>query len=904
MNHTVLWLACALAGLANPPAPEVPRVLVDVPLAARIAANDASHWERLGAAGFLFSGIYDDFLGAPQGGLQDLGPTAPESALLKELRLSVMDLREKGLSDNYLAVRFPPSQASFTDRARARQALTFFQGIGIFCQRAGLQGIALRVQADADVFRFVGTEQSSAQLVEAARDLGRRGMRAFIREIPDASLIFVVEGLDEAGPLWFPFFEGLVESVGAAGSIRMDLALDLPKDAETYDAVASHLETIEAQLCDALGTEARRLWQRQGGYAPVLEPLAVSTKDTGPVVEPTMTIESWRARIAMAKLVASDHVIVRGGVGTWWSLSASQARGYARLLQRPAGAAAMATSPRPETLNVWDFKTPFDRLARVGVFRTNSASPYVFVDGPRAACVFWSAPDAPLQTDVSASALLVSPLATPEPVTLSPEAGTVAAARVPVPALVAGLPLTPWAGPAALWCVFDATPTAGSGRVPLRLGVRNVFPGEIAGSIEVTTPDSLSLGVGELPILLKSGESAVFERYLQGRFSLGEPIRLSMTLRTPASPGVSRTVNATTHLATAWQQRRDGNVRIAPLLLPGESLMLVVASAAGDVAGYTPTGTLVWQRRYPPPLILSANAGYVEGSAPRFAVADATGKLRVLASDGALQWEATLETPIHSMVFADLFDTGRDCLLARAGEHSVTCLESDGHVAWRFAESAKALHLASAAVNRSLVPGQPPQPDEDRLFVATAGDSPELIRLGGNGATLWRRTLAANPITAPVCLPARGTRPARIAAALDSGGLSWFSADIGAPLESTPLPKALGEALACTVIEIDPQQDGRELAVRLLGGIALLNDAGGVLWTYEARGVQGLSRIDTPRFPTLLAWGRGELAGVSPMGGLLWRDRPPGSPQAVCAQGTDTLFVGAQGGLLQAIRIP
>lgn len=897
MNTAALWLACVFAGLANPPAPPVPRVLVDAPIAARIAANDIAHWKALGASGFLFSGIYDDFTGAPQEGLQDFGPTAPESSLLKEIRLSIDELESNGIDQNFLRATFAPNRPWFSDRDRAREALQFFQGLGIFCQRAGLRGIALDLAPNAPIYQYAWPEYdlatlSTTRLAESARELGRRGMRAYIREVPDANLLFIARDIEHAGPLFFAFLEGLIESVGAASSMRLDLAVPMPPEAKGFDAAASYLADLEAQLCDAFGEEARRIWQRQGGFVPLLRPNFAPE-----------ALASWRTQVAVAKLVASDYIAVQGDYGAWWSLSEKQAKGYAKLRQRPGGTAR--ATPRPvDGQKAWDFNTPFDRFERVGTHSEIDAAPYVFADGPRAAALFWAAPAKPLVPDAGASALLRTSLATRETKTLAPEDGDIKAERIDTPALIAGLPLAPWAAPAALWCAFDATPTAGQGRVPLRFGVRNVFPGDLSGSIEVTTPDALSLGTGTFPILLRPGQSTVFERWIQGRFSLEEPVRLTLSLKSPVSPGVERRIRATTHLATRWQYRRDAAIHAAPLVLPGADPIVVVASDAGDVAGYTSEGVLVWQRRYPPPLRLARWAGRDGAAPPRIAIADGRGMIRVLVSRSEPVWEAQGEPGIVDLQFVDLFANGRDCLLVQSTGHTIQCYSADGKLAWQRADGGEDHpYLGSPAAYRQYSVAQEPRRDEDRLYLAVPGKAPTLCRVGGNGGALWTRALPAAPTLAPVFLPEQGSLPARLAVRLADDTLAFYRADIGAPLEVAK-PAIAGHWRECLPIELDPQHDGPEMLVIGDEALALLDQRGVLLWSQAGLAARQAALLDDPRGPALLVLGREQLTALSPGGKLLWKDRPLGHLRSVAATLSTLLFTGTSEGLFQAFERP
>lgn len=888
------WLTCSflylLGGLANPPAPAVPRVLVDMPVAARIAANDSAHWKALGASGFLFHGIYDTLDAAPQDGVQDLGPLAPESALLKEIRLAVDELAEAGIRDNYLRVSIGPDAAYFSSRDAARRGVAFLEAAGIFCARAGLRGIALDLRTASPMYRVNwtghGAEPSSTRLAAGAREFGRRGLRAFFGNLPDADILFIADDLDAAGPLWASLFEGLVESVGAADAIRLDLLVPLRGD--SFSAQQEQLEALEDRLTGLLGGEARAIWRRQGGYVPVLEPLSAP----GEKVTAGHTLPEHRIEVARAKLLASDYIAVRGDYGTWWRLSAKAAAGYRKLRQR-GEAAAKATPKALEDAASWDFLTPFDTLSRVGALGEQKGAPFVFLDETRSAVLFWEAPEEPVRLEAGVAAALVTSLARREPQTIPGESG-LAPLTLDTPLLARGLSLNDWAAPASVWLSIDEPPAVGASRVPARLGVRNVYAGPLEGSLKVEGSARISLGSDTFPLLLEPGASAVFERRMQGVFSLGERARVRVSLESPLSPGVARTFSARAHLRTRWSMRRDGPVTSRPLRLRDDQGEVFVAlSEAGDIAGFSGEGRLLWQRRAVPPVALTAWPGRGPAGQTWLAYGDANGLVRVMGARGEEGFQAQAYSSVIELLFADLFAVGHDTLLVRTEDNKLHCFSASGIHEWTYTATAPLL-IGGGLRARQFAPAAPSH--DERLYVATRGDTPALLRLGAQGQTLWTRPLKANPQLPPVLLPEAGTHPARIAIATADGALEMFTADIGAPLESPPaldtgpwtlLAPANGSTLAAACGGTFAELDAETLQPR---------------WRCAVAPVRHASQL---RDGWLTLSTAGTLTRIASDGQIRWKDTPPHGAAALEAlPADDTFLIGAPAGEIRALALP
>lgn len=903
LAHIAAIISSVLAGLANPPSPHVPRVLLDAPIAMRIAANDIEHWRALGVSGFLLHGVYDSLDASPQGGLQDFGDTAPESSLLKEIRLSVSELSEAGLENNFLRVNLGPDRPWFADREAARDGVRFLEGAGIFCARAGLRGLALDLRTSSPMYEYNwrghGQPRSSTQLSALAREFGRRGLRAFIRAMPDADFIFIVDDLGSAGPLIYPLLEGLIESVGAAEAIRLDIMLPIPTASADFPEQSHYLEDMEEQVCGGMGEDARKIWQRQGGYAPVLSPLVIEND----AVTSKLPLADFRIQLAIAKLVASDYIAVRGDYGTWWKLSAKQANAYRKLRQQ--GAARATVTPKALAgASSWGFQSPFDAMQRVGVLRERKDTPYVFQDGLQSAVLFWKAPPGPIALDQGVAGGLLDSVGTGGALSIAPTRDGVQLDAATMPGLLHGLPINDWAAPAALWCAFDATPSAGVDRVPVRLGLRNVYPGDLSAILKVETPDTLSLGTGSLPLFLKPGDTVVFEKALQGTFALGETESLRIALESPLSSGVARRFSTRAHLRQQWRQRRDGALATAPLVLQEATGPVIVAvSDAGDAAGYGADGTLIWQRRFPTPVVLGDWAGRGDAEEPLLAIGDAEGGVRVMRARGGAVWEATLPSAIEEVLFADVFAVGRDALLVVTRDNALTCFNANGRVEWRYAPGDK-LYIGSPSRVRRFFPEA--RAAEERLFVSVGGGLPRLARLDGHGAVLWERGLPGAPGLPPVMLADDAGQAARVIAPLLDGKSSLFSMDIGAPLEAT-LPELKG-----TWNYLVPLDQGRDSASEVLlaavgTNLMALDSALKPLWQADIGRVRGLSRAGGD----WLALVGSKIIALDAVGSPRWNDTPPLGIRALAPLGLarmgnapQAFVAGGSDGFLYTLEFP
>ncbi len=542
-------------------------------------------------------------------------------------------------------------------------------------------------------------------------------------------------------------------------------------------------------------------------------------------------------------------------------------------------------------------------MQRVGALRVRKDAPYVFLDAQRSAVLFWKAPVGPITVEEGISGVLSHALGSGVERTLSIGSSGVELDATDVPALVRGLPINDWAAPAALWCAFDAAPAAGPGRVPLRMGLRNVYPGDLGGVLKIETPASLSLGTDEVPIYLKSGDNVVFEKALQGSFSLGEVESLRIALVSPLSTGVSRQFSTRAHLRSVWRERRDGAVSVPPLVVEDVSGVVVVASEAGDVAGYGSDGTLIWQRRYPAPVVVGAWPGRGVGGAPLVALGDAAGGVRVLEARGGAVWEAQVSGHVEEVFFADLFAVGIDALLVRTSEDALLSFSAEGRLEWTYAAGGS-LRVGTPAQARRFAHSA--RLEEERLFVSVGGASPQLIRLGAQGKPLWSRPLTSEAALAPVVLSGQENMPGRVVVPIGDGGLSAFSMDIGAPLE-LPVSEFKGKWTYFQALAPSPGSREAELLAGCGTELVALDAQMTLLWRTETGRVRSVGQVDAH----WLVLGAGQIIALDAAGVVRWKDTPPIAARSLAAVGLPQTVgerpnfpVGGGNGFLQVLAFP
>jgi len=856
----------ALSVLDGPPQPAMPKVLLHGPVNATWAANNAAPLVARGFHGLVFCGVYDTLDAAPQSKLTDTDPEAPESALLKELRLAQARLAEAGLDENYLKLHIGPDDLWFINRDRVREGIACFRSAGIVAARAGLSGIIIDTQPAAALYdyrwqSYGDAEVSSTRIAQGARDFGARAMRAFLREFPDAHIILAGTDQDAPGALWYDLVDGLISGIGAASSIHLDILLAMPPMLADYAEMKHHLEAQEARFKRGLSAESQEIWRLQGGISAELTPVAMHDDKA----RLDMSQEAFRVQLAAAKTLSASHVFIHAAPGTWWRATERDARTYSA--SRLKGLAAIQPAPAlAKDLARWTMKTPLDHMTRVG---EHPEGAYIYQygkkDARQFAGVFWKGLKSPLVLGDRQRATRIVHLADAREELPKPQDGTITLPPSDAALLVEELPARAWAVPASLWFTIDGVLEAGSSRTQARFGYVNVLPGTLEGQIEISSTRGLSLGATSFPLLLAPQQSATFQRGIQGALAPGSEVDATISLLLPGGEVSRSHFHTTVRPRLLWEWRRDAGFRAPPLVIPGGSdgPLVIAASSGGDIAGYTAEGTLRWQRRFKATFESSPTPGR-DGEEQIIALADTGGNIRVLGVDGAARWEAKLPSPARAdgLLFADLHQTGRDVLLVVSDDGAVRTFEPGGAPGWTHQGPAGKTWLASAAAHRD---NAPDPAAEGLLFLTHTGEDAALIRLNPFGKPMWRRTLQADVAGAPTILAARLGQP-RVAVPCTDRTIALFTADIG---ESLPhlAPKSIGN-IAHMLHVAWPRKGPQSLLIGEVG-LAMLDETLAAQWSRPF--APHTIAIDRPGERLLLQTGTNKLHLLDAAGTELWK---------------------------------
>lgn len=855
--HIAAWKAMAILP-AEPAAG-----LLCAPVQATWAANHVEHWRDLGFRGFILQGICDDL--AVDVWARDGDPYSADGddALLKEVKLACSRLTESGIDRHFALMRLDPDAPWFLDDAIAGEALRRVAAAGRFCRLAGLRGLALDSDSLNPLYTYTwdgyDPDKGEPERLEAgARKFGRGVLRAFVKEFPDAEILVIADSIREAGPLWYAFFGGLIEGIGAADSVRIHLLTRESVLEYRPESLTRILEDTDMQIRRRCGTEARGLWDRFGSVALGLRPLGLD--ETGPVAY--CTPEAFRLQVAGAKTFCARYFWVDSPSQGWWQIAPEQAEQYRALYQAGARATEQTRPTLPE-LGAYSLNSPVDAFRRIGPLEWKGGRCDIYRGARGAAVLFWWGHREPLRTGSGQQLLRVVELASGKERSYSVGESEVGLPPNESAVLVEPLPESEWLLPATLHADVGEPLVANQASARLTLGLLNPLDGVIHGALQAWAPEGFSLGTATFPLELAAGAYKTFERTLRGMREprLGIGIDVALTLpesRDPEMRSVKRRFTFDIAPAAQWEQVLDGPPLDRPVIkdVNGDGAAEVLATDRHRTACYDTSGVLRWETRWRATPAIAAQPVRGRLGAPLVAVIDRWGMLRTLDGAGRTISNGSLGvTPAAGAVlFADLYGSGADVAVVGDELGGVSCFTIDGDALWRTPVHAPPSHVTWA-------------PLSGQVFVSCIDGT--LHCLDRDGKPLWNLVLAGPSGCAPVVREdgnhvwlAVGTTNGHVQVVDTAAGKSVFDWVVAYDRPVTALCAA----------DVFPDS-GEELLAGSDGAVLCLNSSGQPVWKVDLADVQGIAVGRVGGQSLVAVSGGSGVWAYSGDGKLLWRDR-------------------------------
>lgn len=909
------WTCLLLSAIAllpetgPPPPPAMPGTILAAPINATWAANQALQWHRRGFSGFVFEGIADSLPATPSATVPFSDPL-----LEREIRAAVSRLKDAGIKQNFLHCFLTPEDTWFASGESLERAVQFFGAAGAFCKKTGLRGMALDTKPDSMIFdlRWDGyaLDPIAQERVRAgAQSFGRRILRAFIRECPEADIFIPVDDLSQVGRLWFDLMQGFAEAPGAADSVRLHLVLRGVAQQDGPNALRRAHDTFRGIFADRLSGDAAAWWRDTGHVSMALEPLGY----TGDVPVATVEPGDFRVLHAAAQLLSDQFVWINAPEGGWWSVDPDDPLRSAPLKQQ--GAARVA-NVRPLTALWADYNvnSPLSGQRRVGPWPDGAGAIDVLA-GPRgAAAIFWAGLEAPLDVPNRFNSVVLTQITTGNRTEYFPRDGKITLPATAGPLLLAGLPQADWTVPAGLWAEPLPDPRQ-AGRALVRYGWRNLTGEPLNGELRLDPVPRLGAG-GAFPVVDTQGDADLQRStHLLGRLSPADPLDFRVNLVLEGGTVRGRAVHAPILPPERWRYQADGPLTVgAPVALapaPGTGDGYLYASTAGDVGRLAGDGTPQWLRRFretwragPTPVLLAPEQQGV-------LLSDDRGGLRCLDTQGALLWEtkvAPAASP-ESLYAGDLFRAPYDGILLLGEDATLYCLTAAGRLLWHFPLTGTPyLGLYDPArAGQAIPPFAESTGVAQRIYVATAdGADSRLCRLDAMGHVVWQHALPAPAASAPLVYPRNEDADFAVAVGLSDGTVIVWQANDGRQLalwnvhENLPvgslLVASLGLGPALSLLACSP------------AGLTALGAGGERQWEIPIAGALSCTagiRSGKPRFYVHDA--AGHLTLAQPDGSVTWQCdlRAAGPPQLHTdpRTGVTTALIQTTTGLIRALEI-
>lgn len=825
-------LALGTGATAGPPSPAPATVLLDGPLNATWAANHAEEWASRGFGGIILDGL----------ALEE-----DTEGLTQEIRAAAARLSEAGLAANFMRLDLAPWRPWYGGGRVMAEGVARFAEAGAFCRDTGLRGIAVDLRPDALPQHYAwdgyAREAGPAELRAGAEDFGRCALRAYLKSFPEGEILLLATSpVGSAGPLWHACFAGMIAAPDAA-DVTIHVVLSETTLGLGGDDPLNALERTREVLGSRLGPALQAAWGSQVALGAMLEPIVYEQG----LPRAAYPVEQWRYQVTLARLLSEGYCVVRAPEGGWWQVTSREAEDYAHLLQGgPAQVRLMP--PPPRDLDQYEVNSPVADYTRLGP-GTLAAQPAFLLRDDRGAAAFLPAGlprgyALPLRSGFVAVTNVYTG-------TVHDIAANSGEARIPAikgPLVVDRLPMAEHGLPACLWLTAAEPLVAGGTRSKVRFGFWNGTGAAVEGNLEAFGVPGYSLGRASFPLKLAPGETARFDRFVQGIFHQGDrpAFRLNLVLEGGGTATGSFTVPVTP--ARTWTHYLDAPLACAPVaLLDGtdQASAYALAGGGGDLWLLDASGAVLAEHRFRgrTQFLLTSRVG--RGTARAVAI-DTRGTVRVLDVDGSVETVARTEGALPPRCAAVV--EGRAVVLG--------C--DTGEVRWVPLRMGKGWTVdMGAPVAYVLAEGL-------GVTCLVAGNAPKLISLDALGRRRWTFDLPAPPACEPLWTPGG------LAVGLADGRVLLAGASADAPLvwcgESGEAPVDLAAA------------DG--LLVLTGAGVRQFDWQGTEQWSVDTPGLRLVGREPRGARVFLGESGR-ELVTVDARGAQPWLEFRRGAPVEV-----------------------
>jgi hypothetical protein len=673
----------------------MPRVLFAGPVNATWAANHADHFLEKGIDGFLLQGLLDSCEQDIWANDGDPATTGRDDALLREVRIAHLRLKDQQLAHNFLSTSLPGWFRGFEDEQEADAVVAGISRAAEFCALAGLMGIALDTRSSDLLYHPLWDGYTGADfdaLDRGARRLGRRLLEAFHARHPDGQLLLIFDGAVASGPLWPALFAGFVQAMDRLNLADVDV-LSRSTVSATEPANLVQTQRVErGYLALHASGRGHPRWADRGVWAAGLRPLVQPIP--GGEIYAAVPIAAYQAQLAAAKLISARYVWIESAGQTWWQVQPEEAAMYAHLHQGGPALAAQ-TKPIPAYLASVSANTPLDALRRVEAVSEKLTDPVTLAGDRGAAAVVWPGQSLALAGPERADAVI--DLITGQTLRVDVSEGAVGPFGNPV--LVHGLSIANRVIPASLWLDWDRQALdARAAQVPISFGFVNHTPFALEGVLNALAPRQWSIDPPRHPFLLEPGDGLAIRAGMRGPYEAGAAVALRAALVLPGAQPRTRQWDLRVPPRLRWYAALTGTVSGAPVWADMDHDArpdLLVTTSVGELVCLSEHGEVKWARVARggfafPPVVARAAAGWAA-----IAAVDMAGDLHVYRGDGeAVAQRGLGARPEHPLLAAELDQSPGDELLVLYPSGRIEARRLTGEVVWECETGQAKAHAA------------------------------------------------------------------------------------------------------------------------------------------------------------------------------------------------------------------